>query len=128
MQSPTSCQSLHSCHPKFSHALLTESPPLCEREVNPYLKKLDTAKLYDLGLELGLNITELKRIPTEQLPLELCMRWLREDDDVHQTSGTPTWSSLATALRNIGASGVASSIEQKMQKLCKSDSIFCYSY
>ena len=92
---------------------LTESSQPSLREVNTYLKKLDTAKLIELGLELGLNITELKRIPTEQLPLELCMRWLREDDDVHETSGTPTWSSLAKALRKIGASGVASSIEQK---------------
>ena len=98
----------------FSHA---ESPPLCEREVIPHLKKLDTAKLYELGVELGLNITELKRIPTEQLPLEMCERWLREDDKVHQTSGTPTWSSLATALRNIGASGVASSIDREILEI-----------
>ena len=83
----------------------------------PYLKKLDTAKLYDLGVELGLNTTELKRIPTEQLPLELCIRWLRGDDDVHQTSGTPTWSSLATAMRKIGASGVASSIERDILEI-----------
>ena len=92
--------------------LLTESPQLREREVNPYLKKLDTAKLYELGVELGLNIVALKKIDQEQLPLELCIRWLREDDNVHQTSGIPTWSSLVRALRNIGANGVASSIEQ----------------
>ena len=98
----------------FSHA---ESPPLCVREVIPYLKELDTAELYYLGVELGLNTRELERIPTEQLPLQLCMRWLREDDKVHQTSGTPTWSSLATAMRKIGASGVASSIERDILEI-----------
>ena len=91
----------------------TDSSPPCAHEANPYLHKLSTAKLYELGGELGLNITELERIPTERLPLGLCIRWLRGDDDVHQTSGPPTWSSLVRALRNIGASGVASSIEQE---------------
>ena len=71
---------------------------------------LSIAKLYELGGELGLNITDMRRIAPEQLPLELCMRWLREDDAVYRT---PTWNSLATALRNIGANGVASSIEQE---------------
>ena len=81
--------------------------------MNRCTKKLDTAKLIELGVELGLNRTELKRIAPTELSLELCERWLREDDDVHQTSGTPTWSSLATALRNIGASGMAKSIEKE---------------
>ena len=74
---------------------------------------LDTARLYELGGELGVNITELRRIPAERLPLELCERWLREDDDVYLASGTPTWSSLVTALRSIGASGVANRIERE---------------
>ena len=76
-------------------------------------------KLYELGVELGLNITELKRVASIELPLELCGRWLRGDDDVLQTSGTPTWSSLVRALRNIGASGVARSIEQERKWLVK---------
>ena len=80
------------------------------REANPYLKKLDTAKLIELGVELGLNRTELKRIAPTELSLELCERWLRKDDDVNQT---PTWSILATALRNIGVGGVAKSIEKE---------------
>ena len=83
------------------------------REANPYLEELDTAKLIELGVELGLNRTELKRIAPIELSLELCERWLREDDDVHQTSGTPTWSILATALRKIGVGGVAKSIEKE---------------
>ena len=83
------------------------------REVIPHLKKLDTVKLYELGEQLGLNFTELKRVHTEQLPLELCERWLREDDDVHSTSGAPTRQSLVKALRKIGANGVANSVEQE---------------
>ena len=92
-------------------------PPCSQAEVNRYLKKLDTAKLYELGGELGLSIRELKRIPTEHLPLELCERWLREDENVQQTSGTPTWRSLVTALRGIGATGVAECIERERQNL-----------
>ena len=74
---------------------------------------LDTARLYELGGELGLNITKLKRIPAQQLPLELCEQWLRGDDDVLQTSGTPTLSSLVRAMRSIGASGVTDRIERE---------------
>ena len=74
---------------------------------------LSTAQLYELGVELGLNITELRRIPIEQLPLELYERWLRGDDAVIQTSSPPAWSSLVTALRKIGASGVADGIEHE---------------
>ena len=77
------------------------------------MKMLETEKLYELGGELGLNITGLRRINSEQLPLKLCERWLREDDNVHQTSGLPTWSSLVRALRNIGANGIAARIEQE---------------
>ena len=80
------------------------------REANPYLKKLDTAKLIELGVELGLNRTELKRTAPAELSLELCEKWLREDDNVNQT---PTWSSLATALRKIGVGGVAKIIEEE---------------
>ena len=80
---------------------------------------LDTPKLYELGGELGLNITELIRIPTQHLPVQLCIRWLREDDDVHQTSGTPTWSSLVRAVRSIGANGLANRIELERKWLVK---------
>ena len=89
---------------------LTEKP--CSPEVFQYLKHLDTAKLYELGGELGLSITELKGVSLEQLPFELCERWLRQEDDTHQRSDTPNWSSLVRALRSIGASGVACKIEQ----------------
>ena len=74
---------------------------------------LDTARLYELGGELGVNITELRRIPAERLPLELCERWLRENDDVLQTSGIPTWISLVRPLRSIGANGLANRIERE---------------
>ena len=78
--------------------------------INLYLKMLDNPKLYELGGELGLNITELRRVSGESLPLMLAERWLREDDAVHRTSGTPTWGSLTKALQAIGATGVADRI------------------
>ena len=81
--------------------------------VNPYLKKLGNPKLYELGGALGLNITELKRVSGQELPLELAGRWLREDDDVHKTSGTPSWSSLIKALQAVGATGVADKIKRE---------------
>ena len=65
------------------------------------------------GVELGLNIIKLKRISSIELPLELCERWLREDDAVYQTSGAPTWISLVRALRSIGANSLADMIEQE---------------
>ena len=83
------------------------------RDVNSYLKLLDTPDLYKLGTELGLNFTKLKKVPGQELPLELAERWLREDDNVHKTSGTPTWGSLINALQTTGATGVADRIERE---------------
>ena len=76
---------------------------------------LGTAKLYDLGGQLGLNVTELKRVCGQELPWELAERWLRGDDAVRKTSGTPTWGSLIKALRSevVGATGVADRIERE---------------
>ena len=75
--------------------------------------ELDNTTLYELGIELGLDITELIIVPTDQLPLELCERWLCGDDDVLQTSGNPTWISLIRALINIDLDGLADRIEQE---------------
>ena len=85
------------------------------RDVNPYIKMLSTPQLYDLGGELGLNITELRRVSGQELPGELAERWLRGDDAVHKTSGTPSWGSLIKALRSqvVGATGVADRIERE---------------
>ena len=49
----------------------------------------------------------------ENLTLELYERWLREDDDVHKTSGDPSWTSLARAMRGIRANGLAAKIEKE---------------
>ena len=78
-----------------------------------YLKTLDTPRLYELGGELGLQISRLRRTPARALPFELCERWLRGDDDVLKTSSPPTWSSLVRALRSIRACGVANVIERE---------------
>ena len=43
----------------------------------------------------------------------LCERWLREDDDVQTRSGDPSWSSLVTAMHEIGANGLARKIEEE---------------
>ena len=83
-------------------------------EVTSYLRKLDNVKLYDLAGELGLNVTDLRnRVSVDSLPRVLCERWLREDDDVQTRSGDPSWSSLAKAMRRIGANGLARKIEKE---------------
>ena len=40
--------------------------------------------------------------------------WLREDDDVTETSGHPSWESLAAALKEGGFTGVETSVKQSM--------------
>ena len=90
---------------------LTETPSF--REAARHLKRLDIDTLYVLGEELGLDISQLRRTPAVELPLQLYERWLRGDDDVLQTSGPPTWSSLVRALRSIGANIVAHIIERE---------------
>ena len=66
----------------------------------------------DLGIELGLDIAELKKSLPKELARDLCQSWLREDFQVHKVSGSPTWNSLVEALRKVGANGVARKIEQ----------------
>lgn len=89
----------------------SDTPPY--REVYSYLKDLENAKLLDLGVELGLNIAELRKSLPKELAMDLCQSWLREDYEVHKVSGSPTWRSLVRALREVGATGIANKIEQE---------------
>ena len=65
-----------------------------------------------LGLELGLLYPILKRIKKEQhgdisdCMMEMLAAWLQQQDNVSQV-GTPSWSVLQTALRNIGENELA---------------------
>ena len=68
-----------------------------------------------LGLALGLLYPTLKKIEKEQHGMidkcerEMLAAWLQQQYNVHQ-HGVPSWSTLQTALRNIGEDEVASKI------------------
>ena len=95
-----------------SHALRR---PLRHLTVKKYLKPLANDDILKVGLELGLEYTRLKNLKSSSDFLdEVVHSWLREDDNVSTTSGTPSWDSLAKALKEAGCDGVASKIKEGM--------------
>ena len=72
------------------------------------LKALDNEQLIHLGTALGLEYPHLKRMQT--LPDDMVFAWLNMEDEVMDTSGIPTWSSLIKALEDTDQKGVASRI------------------
>ena len=83
-------------------------PPKLQ-EIKDYMKSLANTDLIQAGVALGLNYTRLKDI-RENLLDEMLTKWLRGDDDVHETSGDPSWESLVRALEKAGYNGVAMKI------------------
>ena len=73
------------------------------------LKVLDDKSLINLGAALGLPYSNLTRM--KSLPDEMVNAWLNEADNVTQSSGIPCSTSLSTALKAIGQSGVASKVK-----------------
>lgn len=86
-------------------------------EVCSYLREGNDLNLIRLGGALGLNYTNLERM--KALPEEMVAAWLREEDNVEENSGEPTWSSLVQALKKIGQNGIAKKIEAGMSKLIR---------
>ena len=79
---------------------------------------MDYREWKELGLSLGLHPTTLGAIEVDysgsvkQRLLECMAAWLQEKDKVKEKGG-PSWSSLATALKKIGANNIASNIRAK---------------
>ena len=80
--------------------------------------KMSLRKVVDwqtLGLELGLLHPTLNRIKKEQHGMidkcktKMLAAWLQKEDNVSQY-GVPSWSTLQTALRNIGENKLVSEI------------------
>ena len=80
--------------------------------------KMSLRKVLDwktLGLELGLLYPTLDRIEVEQHGMidkcktKMLAAWLQKEDNVSQY-GVPSWSTLQTALRNIGEDKLVSEI------------------
>ena len=89
-------------------------PPLTQVEVKRFLKQLTTSEIRSLGLELGLHHPHLKKMTDEGLLDEMLHCWLREDDIVHEISGTPSWESLIRALEAANFNGVAAEVKRGM--------------
>lgn len=72
--------------------------------VMKFLKPLSKLELRELGLELGLRWHRLKKMKKDCMLNDMSDSWLREDDDVMETSGHPSWLSLVKALEEVGTS------------------------
>ena len=67
-----------------------------------------------LGIELGLSYPTLESIRTDKRNISECKlamiaAWLKQQDNVAK-NGTPSWSVLQTALREIGENKIADHI------------------
>ena len=80
--------------------------------VTQELRDLSKKDLYGVGKVLGLYFPHLQWM--EYLLDEMVAAWLREDDNVRQATGPPTWASLAAALESTGHNGIAFKIRKGM--------------
>ena len=84
-------------------------------EISGYLHGLDKNVMYDLGMELGLSQTRLKRMKanSETFEDDVIAAWLRKEHNVSK-KGDPTWRTLANALSTprVGQNGIANRIEK----------------
>ena len=92
----------------------TTSVTLTHSAVRKFLKPLSNTQLREVGLELGLRWPRLKKMKENCMLDDMLESWLREDDDVTETSGRPSWLSLVKALEEAGYKGVATKIKQSM--------------
>ena len=80
------------------------------QEVTEYLKDLDDTDIKRLGLALGLSHRRLQKMTT--LPEDMVLSWLRGDDNVSATSGTPSWSSFAKTLNKRGHTNISFKVRE----------------
>ena len=77
-------------------------------EVTEFLRNLDKNELIRLGEALGLSYSKLKKM--EPLCEEMVDAWLKQEEDVIEQSGEPSWKSLKAALKKIGQTGLIRTI------------------
>ena len=92
----------------------TTSVAPTHRAVRKFLKDLSNTQLREVGLELGLKNVRLKKMEKDCMLDDMLDSWLREDDDVTETSGCPSWQGLVKALKEAGCTGVAAKIRKGM--------------
>lgn len=80
-------------------------------ELTKLLEDLNNEQLWHVGAALGLHYPTLQRM--NDILGEMVAAWLREDHEVAETSGSPSWTSLAKALRDTGHEGLAAKIQDR---------------
>ena len=79
-------------------------------EVTRLLEDMTINDIIQLGTALGLSYHKLEKM--EFIPDNVVAAWLRQDDLVLKNSGPPSWTSLATALKEIGHLSIAAKIRK----------------
>ena len=83
------------------------------------IQQFDYTGWYQLGLHLGLYEPTLKAIEQDcrgkvkECLMECISAWLKEEDNVKETGGGPSWLSLVSALETMGENQIANNIKIK---------------
>ena len=82
------------------------------------IQQFDYTGWYQLGLYLGLYDPTLKAIEQDYKKVKECLMecisaWLKEEDNVKETGGGPSWLSLVSALQAMGEDQIANNINIK---------------
>ena len=107
-------QSSTSAHATTTSTVVTTSPTPTPTHavVKRFLKHLANTEMRNVGVNLGLSYTRLKNFREESVLDDTISSWLRKDDYVTDTSGSPSWQSLIKALEEAGHTGVAANIRK----------------
>ena len=81
-------------------------------EISAYLSRMESAKILNLGIVLGLDYIKLKNnMSSETFLLDTIYAWLQKEDGA-ANKGNPTWQALVNALKSkgVGQNGIAAEI------------------
>ena len=71
-------------------------------EISAYLGSMESAKILNLGIVLGLDYIKLKNnMSSETFLLDTIYAWLQKEDGA-ANKGNPTWRTLVNALKSKG--------------------------
>jgi hypothetical protein len=83
-----------------------------KNSVQKVIHDLTPQQVLDLGEELGLYHSTLKRMPQESIHGDMVHAWLMKMDDVPEVGGDPTWRSFARGLAECRLWGMVNTIRQ----------------
>ena len=129
MHKCTMCMHLIICTHYIDYSISTSYYYYCYthadiRDLASVIKELTSNQQFDytgwytLGLYLGLYEHTLKAIEQDYKKVKECLRecisaWLKEEDNVKETGGGPSWLSLFSALETMGEDQIANNIKIK---------------